>query len=97
MGPATPRSLVGAGVDTALQPLDYASFENADEFRIGRTIIGLVSGREAGIETMDSLYEQQADPYIAMRHLYGKLRAADIRNGEDDPNARPDPPNYDEY
>lgn len=97
VGSTNPRDLLGSGVDSAFQPLNYAQFEGDTEFRIGRSVLGVVSGREKLIETVEELREQQADPYTAVRRIYGQTRDAAIRNGQEDPNAYEDLPSYDEY
>ncbi len=97
IGSTNPRDLLGSGVDSAFQPLNYAQFEGDTEFRIGRSVLGVVSGREKLIETVEELREQQADPYTAVRRIYGQTRDAAIRNGQEDPNAYEDLPSYDEY
>ncbi|ACT58072.1 MlaA family lipoprotein [Hirschia baltica] len=97
LGSTNPRDLFGKGVDSALQPLNYAQFEGDSEFRIAKSVIGTVSAREAFIETIDELKEQQADPYTAVRRIYDQTRDAAIRNGQENPNAYEDLPSYDEY
>ncbi|MFC7291951.1 VacJ family lipoprotein [Hirschia litorea] len=97
LGSTNPRDLLGTGIDSAFQPLNYAQFSGDTEFRIGRSVLGVVSGREKLIELIADLREQQADPYTAARRIYGQTRDAAIRNGAEDPNAYEDLPNYDEY
>jgi len=89
------RDLLGSGVDSALQPLNYAQFDGKDEFLIGRTVVGTVSSRESVIELVDEVMEQQADPYTALRRNHVQSRGSAIRNGQEDPNAYEDLP--DEY
>ncbi len=97
IGPSNPRDLFGSGIDAAFQPLNYAEFEGDTEFAATRGVAGALSGREQAIEVISDLREQQADPYTAVRRIYDQTREAAIRNGEEDPNAYEDLPDYDEY
>lgn len=97
IGSTNPRDLFGKGVDSAFSPLNYAQFSGDTEFRVARSAIGVVAGRETLIETINDLREQQADPYTAVKRVYEQSRDAAIRNGQEDPDAYDDLPSYDEY
>jgi phospholipid-binding lipoprotein MlaA len=77
--------------------LNYAEFDGRDEFLIGQNVVGLISGREKVIELFKDVREQQADPYTALTRNHVQSRKAAIRNGQENPNAYEELPDYDEY
>lgn len=79
LGSSSPRDLTGFGVDRLLDPLTFAQFDGDDALRITRGIGGGLSGREAAIETVDSV-RTQVDPYTAVRRFYVRNRAAAAGN-----------------
>ncbi|MEM6627079.1 MAG: VacJ family lipoprotein [Pseudomonadota bacterium] len=96
LGSTNPRDLLGTGADIAFDPLTWTEFEGDDAFMVGRAVVGAISAREGAIETIDNLRSTQADPYTAVRRIYGQTRAAAIRNGEEDPSAYENLPDFDE-
>ena len=96
LGSSNPRDLAGSGVDSAFQPLNWAEFDDKTEILAARSVLGLVSGREAAIEQVEQLREQ-LDPYTAVRRIYVQSRESAIRNGAPDPSAYENLPDYDEY
>ena len=97
LGPTTPRHLTGNGVDTAFQPLNWAQFTGDDTVLLTRSVLSPLSAREGAIELIEEVREQQLDPYTALRRVYVQNRASAIRNGEKDPDAYSDLPDYDDY
>lgn len=93
----TPRDLFGSGVDVAFQPFTWTQFEGDSELRIARSIVGTVSARQKVLELVADVREQQVDPYTALRRNYVQMRDTAVRNGQEDPNAYEDLPDYDEY
>jgi phospholipid-binding lipoprotein MlaA len=82
LGPSSVRDGFGGVVDTAFDPLNYAQFDGDDAFRISRTVLSVVSAREAGIEAIDSLYATSIDPYTSLRSTYTILRESAVQNGQ---------------
>jgi phospholipid-binding lipoprotein MlaA len=83
-GSTNPRDLVGFGADRAMDPLNYAEFDNDDETRIGLGISGGISAREDLIETIESV-RTQVDPYTTARRFYVRSRAAAIGSSNPEP------------
>jgi phospholipid-binding lipoprotein MlaA len=79
LGSTSPRDLGGMGVDTALDPLNYAQFEGDDATRVGVLLLKGLSGREEAIEAIDGV-RQQIDPYTTARRFYVRNRAALVGN-----------------
>ena len=90
LGPSSVRDGLGGVVDIAFDPLNYAQFEGEDAFRISRTVLGVVSAREAGIEALDSLYATSIDPYTSLRSTYTILRESAVHNGQTNVQDLPD-------
>lgn len=80
LGSSNPRDLLGKGVDMGLNPMNYAEFEGDEELRIGRSILGGLSGREGALETVENVRSTQLDPYTTLRRFYVRNRAAQIGN-----------------
>lgn len=101
LGPTTPRDLFGRGVDMAIDPINYAQFDNDSDsdlaIRAGLGIVGAFNARVAlndQIETLNS----QPEPYIALRRIYSSSRQAEIANGRvDEDTAYDDLPDFDEF
>jgi phospholipid-binding lipoprotein MlaA len=77
MGSSSPRDIFGRVGDGAMNPINYARFEGDTETRVGLGVLGLLSGREQAIETIDDLRTSQIDPYATVRRFYVRDRAAD--------------------
>jgi len=82
LGPSTVRDSSGGLVDIAFNPITYTEFEGDEAFRITRTTLTILNGREAAIEAVQSLRETSIDPYVSIRTTYIILREASIRNGQ---------------
>lgn len=90
MGPTTVRDTVGRVVDSALDPLRWADFDDADTVRTTRTVMTALSVREATLEAIDSVRADSLDPYVTFRSTYGLLRESAIQNGPADVQDLPD-------
>lgn len=98
LGPSNPRDLTGLVVDRAFDPLTWTQFEDDDTrttIAITRGVMGAISTREQLIETFETLREQP-EPYIAYRRAYFAQRETAIRNGQEDPDAYQNLPDFDD-
>ncbi|MEO0466318.1 MAG: VacJ family lipoprotein [Pseudomonadota bacterium] len=100
LGPSNLRDSVGSGVDTAFDPLtwtEFASDEDLDDnIAIGRGVLGALNARVALDDALIALREQP-EPYIAYRRTYTAQRDAAIRNGQEDPDAYQNLPDFDDF
>ncbi len=98
MGPSNFRDLVGRGVDTVFDPLNWTEFEGDDDLddtiQITRTVLTVLQGRVAIDAQLEQL-RQQPEPYIALRRAYTSQREAEIRNGREEQNPYKDLPDFD--
>jgi len=83
-GPTTLRDGAGRIVDVVFDPLTWLDGQNADEIRLGRTLIAGVAARELVLDTVDSIERDSVDPYVTIRSSYQLLRESAIRNGPTD-------------
>ncbi len=90
LGPTTVRDGAGRIVDTVFDPLTWAQGEDADEARIGRTLIAGIAARELVLDTVDAIERDSLDPYVSIRTSYQLLRESAIRNGPADVDDLPD-------
>ncbi len=81
LGPSNVRDSIGSVVDIAFDPLTWATFDEADETRAIRTVIGGVSTREGLLDEVASVRENSIDPYVTFRSTYGLVRESAINNG----------------
>jgi phospholipid-binding lipoprotein MlaA len=96
MGPTTLRDGAGRIVDIAFDPLTWAEFDEADEIRVGRTVLTALAAREQVLETVDDIRRDSLDPYVTIRTSYGLLRASAVQNGPTDVQDLPDFDDIDE-
>lgn len=100
LGPSNPRDFIGGGVDRALDPTNYARYSGNDDdelsYRSGLAVLAGLNARAALQEQFDQLGEQP-EPYVALRRIYTSSRDAEIRNGQEDPNAYQDLPDFDDF
>jgi phospholipid-binding lipoprotein MlaA len=89
VGPKPPRDLLGDGVDVALDPLSYVTWNNATLYWVGRGVLTVLDKRESTLDTVDSIERTSIDFYATTRSLYRQNRNAQIRGeaaNEDLPN-----------
>jgi phospholipid-binding lipoprotein MlaA len=96
LGPTTVRDGAGRIVDIAFDPLTWAEFDEADEVRVGRTVLTALSARESVLETVDDIRRDSLDPYVTIRSSYSLLRESAIQNGETNVEDLPDFESFDE-
>jgi phospholipid-binding lipoprotein MlaA len=94
LGSTSPRDLAGFGVDRALDPLNYTQFDGDDALRIGSTALRAASGREGVLETVDDLRRTQVDPYVTLRQVYVRNRAAAVGKRENAPDSGLEVPDF---
>jgi phospholipid-binding lipoprotein MlaA len=82
LGPTSVRDGAGRIIDIAFDPLTWAEFDEADEVRIGRTLMAGVAAREQVLETVDDIRRDSLDPYVTIRSSYQLLRESAVQNGE---------------
>lgn len=83
LGPAPPRDLVGAVVDSAINPLNYLKSEDTWMLRLGLATFDIINDRAENIETMDNLERTSLDYYATVRSMYRQNRKSEISNGRD--------------
>lgn len=81
LGSSSPRDLVGTGADVAFDPLTWTKFDGRDTLRITKGVLGVLSAREAAIETVDDVRSSQLDPYTTLRRFYVRNRAMQTHQG----------------
>ena len=90
LGPSNVRDSVGSVVDIAFDPLTWATFDEADETRAIRTVVGGVSTREGLLDEVASVRQNSIDPYVTFRSTYGLLRESAIQDGPTNVEQLPD-------
>jgi len=81
IGPTNPRDLLGLGVDSVADPLNWY-LRNTDQnewiwIRMGATG---VDSRAALLDTLDNLEKTSLDYYVTLRSVYRQRRADEINN-----------------
>jgi phospholipid-binding lipoprotein MlaA len=82
LGPKPPRDLVGMGVDTAMDPLTWISFNNSTFYLVLRGGVGVLDERAATVDQVEQIERSSIDFYATTRSLYRQSRAAQINNGK---------------
>tara|TARA_B100001179_G_scaffold230398_1_gene217883 strand:+ start:390 stop:1124 length:735 start_codon:yes stop_codon:yes gene_type:complete len=99
LGSTNPRDLVGFGVDRAANPTNMINYtdDSDDEVpvRIGMALLNGINARVAVKNQIETL-RSQPEPYVALRRTYTSRRNSEIRNGQTDPNAYEDLPDFDD-
>ncbi|MDX2276536.1 MAG: VacJ family lipoprotein [Hyphomonadaceae bacterium] len=90
LGPTTVRDSAGRVIDMAFDPLNWATFDEADEARAIRGGLTALSVRESLLDQVDEVRENAIDPYVTFRSTYELLRESAIRNGPTDVEELPD-------
>ena len=81
LGPRPPRDLVGTGVDIALDPLTYITWNNSTLYKIVRASLTVLDQRAANIDSVESIERSSIDFYASTRSLYRQYRNGEIRSG----------------
>ncbi|MAK60157.1 MAG: VacJ family lipoprotein [Ponticaulis sp.] len=100
LGSTNPRDIVGFGFDRAMNPTNTINYttDSDDELpvRIGLGVLNGINSRADLQEQIETL-RSQPEPYVALRRNHTSRRDAEIRNGQSDPNAYQDLPDFDDY
>ena len=86
IGPSTPRSLVGYGVDGIANPLYLASYHDKnyhDKITWSYTAVGAVASAESSIDLLDDLERNSIDMYSTMKSAYLQNRQKVNRCADD--------------
>ena len=92
LGPSSVRGLLGAGVDYAIDPLNWLQYRSSTEISAGATILGALDTRAEVDTQLTDLYETAIDPYAALRSIYLQSKASQVRGDAVDLNEMPDFP-----
>lgn len=82
LGPKPPRDLVGMGVDTAMDPLTWITFNNSTMWLIVRGGVNVLDERASTVDQVEQIERSSIDFYATTRSLYRQSRAAQINNGK---------------
>ena len=77
-GPSGVRDGIGRGVDTAVSPYTYATFNGINHLNDISTGLAAVDGVAPHIDDLRKLKENALDPYATQRSLYRQLRQSDV-------------------
>lgn len=73
-GPATPRSTVGLVVDSAANPVYWATYDapagTRDKINYGYTAVSVIALRESSMDLLDDLERNSVDFYATMRSAF---------------------------
>ncbi|HEU0162715.1 MAG TPA: VacJ family lipoprotein [Rhizomicrobium sp.] len=83
VGPRPPRDLLGSVVDVAFDPLTYAQFHGDDTWMAIRFGVGVLDGRTAQLDAVETIERSSIDFYATTRNLYRQSRNALINAGTD--------------
>ena len=81
-GPMPPRDLLGAGVDSAFDPLTYAQFHGRDTWMVVRFGVGVLDSRTSQLDAVETIERSSIDFYATTRNLYRQSRNAKINEGK---------------
>lgn len=96
-GPSTVRDGVGAGVDTAIDPLNWVRTDSAQLTRFVRTGTTIISAREPLIEPINDIKATSLDYYASFRSFYLQSRQREIANGRTNFEDLPDIGDFEEF
>ena len=83
-GPSTLRSLIGTGVDTALDPLYWAKYANKGTITISRAVVNGLDTRARVDASLTALTSDATDPYATLRSVYLQ-NLQNLVNGDNGP------------
>jgi len=83
LGPSDPRDAVGFGVDSVVDPFDFAMRQAGvgTDAAIAQTGATVINDRSQTIDELDELQRSSLDFYAAVRSLYQQKRQGDIADG----------------
>jgi phospholipid-binding lipoprotein MlaA len=81
LGPSNVRDAFGYGVDIALDPTTWISFQSSTFFKLGRFGAGVIDSRAQNIALLDQLERSSVDLYATERNVYLQHREAEIHPG----------------
>lgn len=96
-GPSTLRDGIGAGVDTAIDPLTWVRTDAAQYTRFTRAGVTAISLREPLIEPLQQIEDNSLDYYASLRSFYFQARQNQIANGRTDFDDLPDIGEFEEF
>lgn len=100
LGSTNPRDLVGFTFDRAISPTNYIDYADDSEdetaIRLGMALLNGINAR-AGAQSQIETLRSQPEPYVALRRTHTAQRDAAIRNGQTDPDAYENLPDFDDY
>ena len=100
LGATNPRDLTGFVVDRGLNPTTYVNYTDDDDdevvLRVGMVVLNGLNSRARAQDSIETL-KSQAEPYVALRNLHVRQRDAAIRNGQSDPEAYDELPDFDDF
>jgi phospholipid-binding lipoprotein MlaA len=82
VGPKPPRDLTGDIIDIGFDPTTYMKWNNSTLYTVVRTGLGVLDGRAANIDAVESIERSSLDFYATTRSLYRQNRAAQINGGK---------------
>ncbi|WP_341703651.1 VacJ family lipoprotein [Ferrovibrio sp.] len=81
IGPSSPRDLVGLGVDSLIDPLNwYLRNTDRDGWIWARMAVSGIDSRAELLDTLDNLEKTSLDYYVTLRSVYRQRRADEINN-----------------
>ena len=96
-GPSTLRDGIGAGVDTAIDPLTWIRGDAAQLTQFTRAGVTAITAREPLIEPLAQIRENSLDYYSSVRSFYMQSRKSQIVNGRTDFDDLPDIGEFEEF
>lgn len=91
IGPTNPRDVVGLGVDSLLDPLNwYLHNTDRDGIIYARAALNGLDNRAELLDTLDNLEKTSLDYYVTLRTVYRQRRVDEIANRKSQqPNVSP--------
>jgi phospholipid-binding lipoprotein MlaA len=83
-GPSTVRSLIGTGVDTALDPLYWAKYADKGTITVSRAVVNGLDTRARVDASLTALTSDATDPYATLRSVYLQ-NLQSVVNGDNGP------------
>lgn len=95
-GPSGVRDGIGRGVDSAVNPYTWVTFNGVNHMNAISTGLSAVDAVAPHIDDLKKLNEEALDPYATQRSLYRQLQQSRLKSVEDDkratvPDWYPDP------